>query len=93
MRFNSVIFTKSVEKIPQYFFHKLLKEKSKFYFLDDSVAFIEKININELDKKKIFIFCSFGLKERGYKFDDRFIIGGLAYLSKLIEESEKLLIV
>ena len=93
MRFNSIVFTKSEEKIPQYFFHKLLNEKGKFYFLYDSVAFSERININELDKKKIFVFCSYGLKKRGYKFDDRFIISGLAYLSKFIEESDNLLII
>jgi hypothetical protein len=88
-----VIFTKDENKIPADFMSEIMCEKKLFFFLDEATKYINNEIIKMSSKDKLLAFCSFGLKKNMTNYSSNFLVTGLSYLSKLIEDCSKIYII
>lgn len=87
-----LIMTEFSEK---YFFCLLIMLKRKLdkcYFIDNGIYFMHRRNVLRKYQYASYVFCAYGLKKRGIDLDAGILNAGLAYLSQLIEKSQRIVI-
>lgn len=89
---NLLIMTEFSEKLLSYLLNTLQKGFCKYYFIDDGTYFMFKRHILKKYHDASYIFCTYGLKKRGMDPDAGMVNAGLAFLSQLIEKSQRIVI-
>ena len=75
-----------------YLLNTLQKKLDKCYFIDNGTYFMRRRNLLKKYQDASYVFCAYGLKKRGIDLDAGMLNAGLAYLSQLIEKSQRIVI-